>query len=77
MVEGNSLVGKDLRDEQPLIHNISRQVELWCIIPSGRDSKFSQSSIYNFFSVVGSSPFGKHLRDGHAYTSKDSSADEL
>ena len=78
-VEGNSPVGKNLREEQFFIHNFSRQQvflltveeDLWYIIPSGRDSKFSQSSTLRCLSVVGSSPFGKHMRDGQFCSTRD------
>ena len=78
-VEGNSPVGKNLREEQFFIHNFSRQQvflptveeDLWCIISSGRDSKFSQSSTLICLSVVGSSPFGKHMRDGQFCSTRD------
>ena len=69
-VETNVPLGKDVRDEHCEISKSWRPqlvvlLELWFIIPSGRDSSFSNPLIKNRLIVEGSLPFEKPIRDGH------------
>ena len=78
--EGKLPLGMHLRDKHPNTCSCSRRqvlllsIEVWCIIPSGRDSSFWQSIMSSFLRVVDSLPFGNLIRDGQSTISKHSKA---